>query len=442
MPFSDHQQQALNAIRSRSANVFLTGMAGTGKSLVVQSYIAALNDCDRVCACATTGIAALNLQDNIRRFAQKNIPAHTIYRWAGIGIGPQGTQTDDAFIFDYINNRSPHAYAARARIRNTEQLIIDEISMLPGRIFALLDRLFRVIRSRPAEPFGGMSIVVVGDFLQLPPPSKTGSYDWCFLAPAWHTANFHCFHLQQIFRQSEADFINVLNDFRVGKLRGKSAELIQRRIARFPDDKIVRLFTHNVQVDHWNDAKLACIENQNEYSFSAQLEGDRAEAQKLAKDLITPQTLRLKVGARVMITANQTLAGELIAANGETGTVIEIDPELETVRILKDSGEEYLAGRYTWYYNRRQPGSGTFSQLPLRLAYAMTIHKSQGLTLNAAVIDIRAARDPGQAYVAVSRVKTLDGLWLKDSVSGIFVSNEAIALYKKLAQGYASGLPL
>lgn len=431
---SDLQAKALAAIRSRTCNVFLTGMAGTGKSFLIQSYIASLADDEKVAACATTGIAALNLQDNIRRFAQKHIPAHTIYRWAGIGIGPQGAQTDSDFISDFLRSRAPHHYSARSRIRRTQQLIIDEVSMLPGRIFSMLDRLFRVVRECPDKPFGGMSIVVVGDFLQLPPVAKTGSYDWCFMRPSWAGADFKTFYLQDIFRQSEDEFIDILNDFRVGKLRGRSADIIQNRIAVFPNEEIVRLFTHNIQVDKWNTAKLLSIENQPERTFEAIISGDAAETQSLVKDLVTPKTLTLKIGARVMITANQTSHGELIAANGETGTVVDIDPVRETVRVRKDSGSEFLAERFTWYYNRNKPNSGAFCQLPLRLAYAMTIHKSQGLTLNSAVVDIRAARDPGQAYVAVSRVRSLDGLWLKDSVTGIFVSNEAIALYKRLSQ--------
>ncbi|MBQ9758784.1 MAG: AAA family ATPase, partial [Opitutales bacterium] len=379
-------------------------------------------------------IAALNLQDNIRRFADKDIPANTIYRWAGIGIGPVGGQTDDSFISDFLRSRAPHHVSARWRIRKTQQLIIDEISMLPGKIFSLLDRLFRVVRERPMESFGGMSVVVVGDFLQLPPPSKTGTYDWCFLSPSWKAADFRSFYLQEIFRQSERVFIDILNDFRIGKLRGQSAEIIQRRIALFPDNRVVRLFTHNVQVDHWNDAKLACIEDTPEHVFRAETGGDPSEAAMLKKNIVTPETLRLKIGARVMITSNIAVGGELLAANGETGTVTDITLQCPLVEVKKDSGNKILIGQATWHYDKRKPNSGFFRQLPLRLAYAMTIHKSQGLTLDSAVVDIRAARDPGQAYVAVSRVRTLDGLWLKDAVSGIFVSNEAIELYKRLSK--------
>ena len=428
--FSTAQQSAYDAIRACSRNVFLTGMAGTGKSFLIQSYIASLDENAAVAAVATTGIAALNLQDNIRRFAEKDVPVHTIYRWAGIGIGPAPTQSESDFVREWLYSRAPHVMAARARIRRTRQLIVDEISMLPGKIFALLDRLFRVVRDCPVLPFGGMSVVVVGDFLQLPPPSKSGIYDWAFLSPSWQSADFDTHYLQDIFRQSERTFIDILNDFRVGRLRGESAAIIQRRIAIFPDAKIVRLFTHNVQVDHWNDAKLACIDAP-ETVFEAVLGGDPAEATILEKNLVTPKSLRIKPGARVMITANITEGGEFLAANGETGHVVEIGQDV--VLVGKDNGELLQVARRTWEYDRRKLSTGTFTQFPLRLAYAMTIHKSQGLTLDSAVVDIRAARDPGQAYVAVSRVRTLDGLWLKDAVSGIFVSAEAINLYRKLA---------
>lgn len=427
---SDYQRKAFKAIAAKNGNVFLTGMAGTGKSYLIQKYIASLDPSDTtVAVCATTGIAALNLQDNVRRFCMRDIPAHTIYRWAGIGIGPQGDEDMGEFIRGFMENKSPNAFKARCRIQRTEQLIIDEISMLPGKILHLLDRLFRVVRGRFAEPFGGISIVVVGDFLQLPPPSRTGVYDWCFTTPTWKAAEFQSFYLQEIFRQSEREFIDILNDFRVGRVKGKCAEIIQRRIASFPSNKVVRLFTHNVQVDHWNDAKLSCLPGE-EYSFTAETGGDASEASLLVKNIVTPQVLTLKEDARVMITANQVFGGELIAANGETGYVREIKPNIITVE--KDNGDTLDVAKFRWHYDRRKSNTGYFEQFPLRPAYAMTIHKSQGLTLDAAVVDIRAARDPGQAYVAISRVKTLDGLWLKEAISGVFVSNEAIQLYKNL----------
>lgn len=428
-PTLDPQQLNALAAMQSGRNVFLTGMAGTGKSYLIRQYVGQAF-AERVDMCATTGIAALNLQQSIFAQTGLTIPAHTIFRWAGIGIGPGRGETNEQFFDKLARNGSRSFFNALRRIRNAQVLIIDEISMLPGRVFNYLDYHFKTIRGN-AQPFGGVQLIVVGDFLQLPPVSKTGVYDWVFLSRAWHAANFEPVYLTCIHRQSDPVFINLLNDFRVGRVRGESAGILQRRIAKFPKSSIVRLMTHNVQVEKWNNLKLAEIDAE-EFSFEAQESGNPSELEFLRKNLVTPTVLKLKVGARVIVTANLASGERLLAANGESGNVVEIDTLREKIWVRKDDGVTIPLSRYTWKYDFHRDDSGAFSQYPLRLAYAMTIHKSQGLTLDSAIVDIRAAREPGQAYVAVSRVRSLDGLWLKDAIAGVFVSREAINFYKSL----------
>lgn len=427
-PLDESQERALAHMQS-GRNVFLTGMAGTGKSYLIRQYIGQAFS-ERTDLCATTGIAALNLQSGLRAQCGRDIPAHTIHRWAGIGIGPRQGQSGEEFFAELCRTGTRSFLAALRRVKNARTLIVDEISMLPGRTLDYLDFHFRKIRGNDA-PFGGVQLIAVGDFLQLPPVSRTGIYDWAFRSRAWAAAGFTNCSLTRIHRQSDATFISILNDFREGRLRGESARILQKRIAKFPSDKIVRLMTHNVQVDRWNAVKLSDIEAR-EHVFEAELGGNESEAEFLLKNLVTPNVLRLKVGARVMVTANVASGDRLWAANGETGTVRGIDPALPRVEVLLDSGRAVQVDPFTWKYDRSRADSGEFTQLPLRLAYAMTVHKSQGLTLDAAIADIRAARDPGQAYVAVSRVRSLDGLWLKDAIAGVFVSPEAINFHRRI----------
>lgn len=409
-------------------NVFLTGKAGVGKSTVIGDYIG--SSYTPVDVTATTGIAAINLQD---AFLQKTgilLRAMTIYRWAGIGIGPRTGESFVDFFRDLEINLFPARRAAFNRIRKANTLLIDEISMLPGQVLDYLDFHCRQIREDD-RPFGGIQVIAVGDFLQLPPVSKTGIYDWAFLSDAWKSADFIPAFLDTIHRQDEPDFIAALNDFREGRIRGATAKTLAARIARFPDRNITRLFTHNTQVNKWNDYSLGCIEHEQERVFTADSEGPPNEVEFLRKNMITPWELRLKRGARVMVTRNLSEGGELIAANGATGTVEDFTFDGQ-IAIRLDGGQTREIGRHTFHYDPMRQDSGRITQYPLRLAYAMTIHKSQGLTLDRALIDIRAAREPGQAYVALSRLRSLNGLHLKDWISGIFVSNEAINFYRNL----------
>jgi hypothetical protein len=307
--------------------------------------------------------------------------------------------------------------------------------MLPGRILEFVDYVCREVRG-DARPFGGIQVIAVGDFLQLPPVAKTGRYDWAFQSPVWEALDFSNVTLRKVHRQDEPEFVQILNDFRNGMISKESAAILKKRVAMFPKASILRLFTHNTQVDKWNSYQLGTIDSA-EHVFHADGEGPKEEVEWLMKNLVTPTELKIKVGARVMITANlpdTERQDALAAANGDIGTVIAWDADSVLVRL--DSGKQLAVQVHEWEFDpTADGGSGVFRQFPLRLAWACTIHKSQGLTLDEALVDIRAAREPGQAYVAVSRVRSLAGLHLKDWFSGMFISPDAKEFHRRIAAG-------
>ena len=375
--------------------------------------------------CATTGIAALNLQDQFRKNAGVGIAAHTIYRWSGMALGPAPGQRFENYLAFLRKNPMPFSrHSAFSRVKAAECLIIDEISMLPGRIIDYLDFHCRSIR-KVDRPFGGIQLVAVGDFLQLPPVAKDGKYDWAFASQAWRDASFCNAYLTEIHRQKEPLFTEALNNFREGRISKAVADTLCSRVKMFVDRRVVRLMTHNAQVDKWNAYQIGDIESP-ELSYEAEFTGAEHEADFLAKNSITPTHLTIKRGARVMATCNMSYT----VVNGLCGTVKDMEPE--SVWVAFDNGETVNIPKRSSQFDPQREDSATMTQIPLRPAYALTIHKSQGLTLNSGHIDIRAAREPGQAYVALSRLRELRGLYLKDWIKGVHVSEAAINFYKNL----------
>ena len=410
------------ALARDGRNCFLTGMAGTGKSTLLREFI---NLCPRkIDVTAPTGVAALN------------VSGMTIHRFCGMLLGPQPGQSDEEYFDVLRRDTRPSIMAGFNRVRRCETLVIDEISMLPGRQLDFVEFLFRRLRGRD-EPFGGCQVIATGDFLQLPPVRSGDSepYDWAFRSRAWREAGFKTVLLETVRRQDEPAFVQALGEFRVGRVWGTTARLLQSRVKNFPPATLTRLFTHNVQVDKWNDFQLAELAG-DEVMLEAEQTGPDTQRAFLTKNLLTPATLRLKPGALVMFTVNKNERGqrEPVFVNGQMGTVSRVESrESSAVTVRLRDGREIEVERFTWRFSQNDPDSATFAQFPLRLAYAMTIHKSQGLTLAAAYLDIRAAREPGQAYVAVSRVRTLAGLHFKDWFKGLHVSPEAIEFYKGVA---------
>ena len=422
----DYEQMAAQAVTpenrflaaaSGGRNCFLTGMAGTGKSTLLKQFIA--ESFRRVDITAPTGVAALN------------VGGMTIHRFCGMLLGPQAGQSNDDYFAVLERDPRRSILAGFSRVRRCEVLVVDEISMLPGRQLDFVEFLFRRLRGRD-EPFGGCQVIATGDFLQLPPVRLGDSepHDWAFQSPAWKSAEFKTLVLETVRRQDEPLFVRALAQFRIGHVWGDTARLLQSRVRNFPPANLTRLYTHNTQVEKWNNFQLVGLPG-DETVLEAAQSGPELQRAFLVKNLLTPATLRLKPGAMVSFTVNRTVPGsdkpEFV--NGQVGVVEEIRPGAILVR--KSNGSFINVEPFTWRYDARDPESGTFTQFPLRLAWAMTIHKSQGLTLDAAYLDIRAAREPGQAYVAVSRVRTLAGLNFKEWFKGLHVSPEAIQFYKE-----------
>jgi ATP-dependent DNA helicase PIF1 len=386
-------------------NLFLTGPAGSGKSHNIRDYLKRHPDTH---VTASTGVAALN------------VGGMTVHRWSGMMLGPAHGQDFERFFAQLSRDARPNVRAAFNRVRRCKRLVIDEISMLSGRAFGYLDFHCRRVRD-DNRPFGGIQVIGTGDFCQLSPVRTNPQlpYDWAFDTEAWASAGLRKVELTWIMRQDDPEFIEALSLVRRGVINSTVEKVLRPRVSLFPARHITRLFTHNSMVDRWNDFCLGELPGP-ESVREADTWGPQSQIEFLEKNLLTPKVLRLKPGAKVMFTVNRPDDGFV---NGQTGEVVSIG--FTTVVVLTE-GKELEVSPYRWRFDSNDSASAWFEQLPLRLANALTIHKAQGLTLDSAFVDVRAAREPGQAYVAISRVRTLAGLHLKDWPKGIFVSQRAL----------------
>jgi ATP-dependent exoDNAse (exonuclease V) alpha subunit len=432
------------------ASVFLTGQAGTGKSTVLRRYIREGQARGRKLAVtASTGIAALNLEGS------------TVYRWCGMQLGVEAEETNEQTA-ERIERDPRGLSRAKRRVRDAEVLILDEVSMFPGRQLDFLNYWMQYIREDP-RPFGGLQVILCGDFCQLPPVRKNENapYDWAFNSEVWRSGFLQkSISLERIRRQNDREFTHALGRVRVGDLRGRASELLRGQVLENPENERPRLLTHNAQVDKWCDYQLGKLEDM-ERAFEAVATGSPAEIEGLTRHVLAPASLVLKIGARVMNLVNRDLPDDRdvphFVANGQLGIVRKYgrkcvttwedgrprEESAEVVWVDFDGFDSPVAVfRFTWKWRHLE--NPTFTQFPLRLAYAMTIHKCQGLTLDEAHLDVRAAREPGQAYVAFSRVRSLSGLSLKEFPRGLYVADEAIAFHERIdrAPGYFEPAPI
>jgi len=387
------QAEAL-AILKTGVNVFLTGEPGAGKSYTIRQYVNFLRSTGIDPAItASTGIAATH------------IGGMTLHSWSGIGIN----KTMNAAELNEIAGRDRLA----KRIRATEVLIIDEISMFEGRTLNLVDAVCRTIK-QSQQPFGGMQVVFVGDFFQLPPVSRSGEPipQFAFDAESWRLANPVICYLSEQHRQEDETFLDILSALRRGTINDDHRHLLGERQVVFMDEGFVdmtKLFSHNVDVDRMNTQELNRLEA-NPRTYRMHAYGAPPLIDQLKRGCLSPELLVLKEGARVMFTKNST-DGSYV--NGTTGEVSGFSKDNGYPIVKLRSGRFIEAATTEWKIEAEGKTVAAIVQLPLRLAWAMTVHKSQGMSLDAALIDLSSAFAYGQGYVALSRVRTLAGLHLQ-----------------------------
>ena len=385
-----NQEQALAILKSGD-NVFLTGSAGTGKTYVLNKYIQYLKARKiPVSITASTGIAATHLQGT------------TIHAWSGIGI-------KDSLSMRNLRDLREKKYLKK-HIEKTKVLIIDEISMLHKKQFDLVNEVLQFFREND-KPFGGIQVVLCGDFFQLPPIGVSGETNrdkFCFMSQSWLNANLSICYLTDQYRQTDSALNDILNEIRQGRVSGKSVSLLQATKDLVETEEPTRLYTHNLDVDRINTAHIAEIKGRKKI-FKAKVKGNLKLAETIKRSIMAPETLELKKDAKVMFVKNNYEKGYL---NGSLGKVIRYNDEGYPV-IRLTNGYEITAEPEDW---RIEDETGkllvSYVQVPLRLAWAITVHKSQGMTLDSAVMDLSKTFEKGQGYVALSRVKGLDGLQL------------------------------
>ena len=376
-------------------NIFLTGEPGAGKSYTIRQYVNYLRSCGiEPAITASTGIAATH------------IGGVTLHSWSGIGIN----KTLDSRELKELAGQERTA----KRIRKAEVLIIDEISMFDGRILDLVDAVCRSIKDF-TRPFGGMQVIFVGDFFQLPPVSRAaeGAPQFAFASQSWAAADPTVCYLSEQHRQDDERFLKLLSALRRGKVTNAHKELLgERQVVFLDDDEFVdmtKLYSHNVDVDQLNTYVLSRLETSpRTYTMSGY--GAPPLIEQLKRGCLSPESLVLKIGARVMFTKNNP-DGSYV--NGTTGEVIGFSEHTKHPLVKLRSGRILTVIPSEWKIEAEGRTLAAISQIPLRLAWAMTVHKSQGMSLDAALIDLSSAFAYGQGYVALSRVRTLAGLHLR-----------------------------
>ena len=372
-------------------SALLTGPAGTGKTFVLNQFIKlAKYEGKHVSVTATTGLAATHLGGT------------TIHAWAGIGVS------------DTIGNGFVEHMAKGRReiIEKTDVLIIDEISMLHDYRLDMVDEVCRLVR-RKDEPFGGIQVIMSGDFFQLPPVNRDGSREGGFVVNSnvWQELEPVILYLDEQFRQREGDdLLDILTSLRGNDLRRRHAELLLARtdVAPPEDAKLTELHTTNVDVDRINELQLAKLGG-DELIYQQHSTGSANYVENLQRSVLAPSVLTLKQGALVMAVKNDP---NRRYANGSIGTVVDFEPGTDYPVVEFLNGKTVTMQPDTWELRDGDKKRASISQVPLRLAWAITVHKSQGMTLDAARIDLRKAFVPGMGYVALSRVKNIDNLYL------------------------------
>jgi len=417
------QLTALKVMNS-GKNVFLTGPAGSGKTYILNEFIKQQRKLNKkIAITATTGLAA------------SHIGGTTIHSWSGISI------------YDTLPKRFFEKLPSSRKeiITKTDILIIDEISMLHDFRLDLVNEVCKTIRKNDLA-FGGIQVVLCGDFFQLPPvnrPDTAVKGEFAFRANSWEELNLHICYLDEQFRHTDDKLIDILNSIRNQNIRQEHINLLNTRIIESSNESSTRIFSTNIDVDVINHNKLRKIRSK-EYEYNAIESGDPYFIGALQKSTLASRKLKLKEGALVMAIKNSPKQKFF---NGSLGVVVDFEGFQNIPVVEFINGTTTTVEMDSWELRDGETIRASISQIPLRLAWAITIHKSQGMTLESAVIDLGKAFETGMGYVALSRVKTLDQLYLKGlNDIALKVSDDALRIDRllkessKISENYASTL--
>ncbi len=424
-------------------NIFISGPGGSGKTFLIKQIVnhAKLNS--KQCqVCALTGCAAILLECN----------ATTLHSFAGIGLA-NGT-------VNQVVDRVAGNKKKRANWNKTKLLIIDEVSMLSSKLFNIIDLIAKRVKKERDKPFGGIQIIFAGDFYQLPPVGEESDPDtlkFCFESPIWNetfTLNNQII-LEKVFRQTDEKYAKILNKLRVGKITKSGIEELKKCVNKKIDNTCspTIILPRRKDADKINNDEFSKLEDKEEKIYKAsnadltEMQLNKEQIQEieqltynkterdfefefLSNNLMVEKEIKLKIGSKVMCVCNLNIDGTKPIVNGSQGTVIDFKNNFPVVKFTNDLIQTITP--HVWQSERIL--SVGVKQLPLIYSWAITIHKAQGITLDQALIDIgKQVFECGQTYVALSRVKSLEGLYLKDfDYNKIKVNNKVKLFYEKL----------
>lgn len=401
------QNKALKLLLNGKQNLFLTGAAGTGKSHVIKLFreVKKLQQVN-IPVVASTGAAAL-LVNGV-----------TFNSYFGLGIMAGGVEMT---VQNALTNRQ-----AVERIIYTDTIIVDEISMISGDVFLAANLLCQKVRQNK-KPFGGIRVIAVGDFFQLGPFSETAKIDWVFDSKTWKGAKFKKVELTTIMRTVDKQFLKVLGKVRFGKVDAEVKKFLnQHTTKKKMDPNIPRILSRNWEVDKYNDQKLKELTTP-QANFKTQYAGEEWAVKRIKENLVVGDVLSLKKGALVMMRINNFKEGYI---NGTVGVIQGMTEDVLTIKKL--NGETIHVKKHIFeFLNGNGEVIARARNFPLTLAWAVTIHKSQGASLDAALISIDRLWLHGQAYTALSRLTSSKGLFLTSWDKQSFLVDKKVLKYSK-----------
>lgn len=401
------QNVAMGLLESRD-NIFLTGAPGTGKSFLIQHYLS--QQTEKIPVLASTGAAAIL------------VGGRTFHSFFGLGImqgGPEATYSKA------LKNKR-----LRARIRKANMIIIDEVSMLSSDAIDCAEKISRSFREAD-EPWGGLRVVAVGDFAQLPPVSRSRRKEWAFLGEAWASSQFKFVDLKEVKRTEDEEFLKLLEQVRWAKVTDELAEFLNQRTGEQFDREITRIFPKRMQTERFNFERLEEISGRKE-SYATTYRGEDRYIKILEKDAPIPPVISLKEGALVMLRMNDPKQRYV---NGSLAKVFSMGKNIVTVELLSNGRLIEIEKICFSYIDADGNEVAVAENFPMSLAYASTIHKTQGATLDKIHVDLRRLWEPGQAYVALSRVRSAGGLSLEGWSESSIISDPMVQSFYSRSSG-------